>query len=102
MILNPATVGPILGVDPAHPRLGGVCAAADELTLAYLEVTVIDPVPAAVVEAATHIAAWLWHLPDLPGGTAGSPESGTIDLPPDVFAHVRGLLWPWRQTVGIV
>lgn len=102
MILDPAVVGPILGVDPDHPRLPGVCAAAEELVLAYLEVTVLSPVPAAVLEAATVAAADLWHRPSLPGGTTGAAETGTLGLSTDVYEMVRSLLWPWRQSAGIV
>lgn len=102
-ILDPAVAGPIIGVDPTNPRLAVVCEAADELIYAYLELAEPMVAPAAVLEAATAVAAHLWHLPDLPsGGTAGSSEGGTLDLSADVFAHVRALLWPWRKSVGIV
>lgn len=103
MILDPAAVAAAIGVDPDHPRLPGVVNAAEELVLAYLERTVyVDPIPAAWVEAATHVASHLWHLPDLPAGSGGSAETGTLDLGGDVYAMVRSLLWPWRLSVGAV
>lgn len=104
MILSPAYAGPALGVDPLHPRLAVVCAAADALVLAYIDGTVlVDPAPPAVVEAALSVAAHLWHNPDVPsGGTAGSAEAGTLSVGGDAYAGARALLAPYRGSVGAI
>jgi hypothetical protein len=103
VIADPELVGPAIGVDPANPRLAGVCAAADDLVLAYLDTAaMVDPAPPAVVEAATQVASHIWHLPDLPSGSGGSGDTGTLDLGGDVYTMVRSLLWPYRGSVGIL
>lgn len=97
-----ATLG---GLASDDPRLERVAAAAENLVLAACDrlegEEITDPAPAELIEAAVHVAAHLWKLPEAVGGIAGFTDLGEIRLPPDVLRQVRGLLWAYRQSYGV-